>query len=172
MEQAAGVDVRDTESRFREMYETTLPIVYGFLSIRVGGDRALAEDLTAETYTAAVAHFNSGREAEVTASWLRTVARRRLIDHWRHQSVAASKVIQLAHRSRTDPFSDPARDAVIAALATLQPDQRAALVLQHVESHSVAEVAEIIGRTEKATESLLSRARTAFRASYAEVTGD
>lgn len=77
------------------MYEATLADVYGFLSLRVGGNRELAEDLTAGTYSAAVGLYASGRSDEVTISWLRTVARRRLVDHWRRRAVASPKVVQL-----------------------------------------------------------------------------
>ena len=149
------------------MYANTIADVYGFIALRTGGDHALAEDITAETYAAAVRHFNAGRATEVTLSWLRTVARRRLIDHWRHQNAAAPKLALLVDRA-VGPEVDPRRDHVVAALAALSAPQRTALVLQHVEGYSVAEVAGVLGRSEKATESLLGRARNAFRARYRE----
>lgn len=164
--------MRDIESRFREMYETTMPAVYGFVSLRVAGNRALAEDLTAETYTAAVGQFNAGHADDVTISWLRTVAKNRLVDHWRHETVVKQKATILAESNPGDLHANPTRDAVAAALAMLQPDEHTALVLQHLDGYSVAEVAEIIGRSEKATESLLSRARAAFRAAFEEVSHD
>ena len=156
--------------RFSAMYASALPVVYGFISLRVGGNRSLAEDLTAEAFTAAVAEYRAGRPDIVTTSWLCTVAKRRLIDHWRRKNVASHNVITLAgHGLVFDATETGERDAVIHALSALMPEQRTALVLQHVEGHSVAEVAEIIGRSAKATESLLSRARSSFRAAYSEV---
>jgi RNA polymerase sigma-70 factor (ECF subfamily) len=103
----------------------------------------------------------------VTISWLRTVARRRLIDHWRRASVAAdnASVVALAP---TAPSSDEVRVAVTQALGMVSEDQRQALVLQHIEDYSVIEVAQLLGRTAKATESLLSRARAAFRDAFEE----
>lgn len=154
--------------RFREMYRATLPVVYGFLSIRVGGNKALAEDLTSETYSAAVVLYKAGRSHEVTISWLRTVARRRLIDHWRRSSVAADNVVSLVPPPANEPSTDEVRAAVTAALGELSEDQRQALVLQHIEGYSVTEVAQLLGRTSKATESLLSRARAAFRHTFEE----
>jgi RNA polymerase sigma-70 factor (ECF subfamily) len=158
---------REALERFTQMYEVTLPLVYGFLIPRVGGNRALAEDLTAETYSAAVVLFKTGRSADVTVSWLRTVARRRLIDHWRRSSVAADNVIKLVPAA-TDPSEGEIRADVAAALAAVSEAQRQALVLQHLEGYSVAEVAEILGRTTKGTESLLTRARVAFRQAFEE----
>jgi len=47
------------------------------------GDRHVAEALLAQTFENAAAHFTSGRGDEVTGAWLMTVAKRRLVDHWR-----------------------------------------------------------------------------------------
>jgi RNA polymerase sigma-70 factor (ECF subfamily) len=159
------------QARFREMYQETLPVVYGFLMLRVGGKRALAEDLTAETYAAAVKLYKAGRADEVTLSWLRTVARRRLIDHWRRDTVAADNIIKLVQPA-AEPTDDHVRATVHAALAALTESQRQALVLQHIEGYSVAEVAELLGRTTKGTESLLARARAAFRRAFEEAEHD
>lgn len=152
--------------RFLRLYDDCLADVYGYLVVRVGGDRSLAEDLTAETFTAAVRQIRDGDPAHVTPAWVMSVARRRLVDHWRRQSVASSKVSMLVGRRETRQPDHAERDLVAAALAAISPDQRTALVLQHVEGYSVHEVAEIIGRSQKATESLLTRARTAFRTAY------
>ena len=156
--------------RFSAMYTSALPVVYGFISLRVGGNRSLAEDLTSEAFAAAVVEYRAGRPEVVTTSWLCTVAKRRLIDHWRRENVAAKKIIPLSGRGHVFETSEPGeRDSVIQALDGLASEQRTALVLQHVEGCSVSEVAEIIGRSTKATESLLSRARSAFRTAYVEV---
>ncbi len=160
-----------TAAQFRAMYQATLPVVYGFLSTRVGGNRALAEDLTAETYSAAVILFKAQRGNEVTISWLRTVARRRLIDHWRRNAVATGAAIKLVP-SDPDPADDEISETVAWALAALSESQRQALVLQHIEGYSVIEIAELLGRSPTAVQSLLARARVAFRVAYEEAEND
>ena len=159
--------VRLDESEFRQLYESSLPVIFGFLLVRTGGDRALSEDLTAEAFTAAAREFQTGRADIVTVSWLRTVARRRLIDHWRREQTAkAARVLDIIPKvSPIDPEDDQI-GAVLEAMSHLQPDAQRALILRHVEGYGVREVAEILGRTEKATESLLSRARTSFRSAF------
>lgn len=52
------------------------------------------------------------------------------------------------------------------ALAKLLPDQRVALMFRYLDQMSVREVAKLMHRSESATESLLSRAREAFRLAY------
>jgi RNA polymerase sigma-70 factor (ECF subfamily) len=169
--QVATDPERVVQARFREMYEETLPVVYGFVMLRVGGNRALTEDITADTYAAAVKLYNAGRADEVTVSWLRTVARRRLIDRWRRDTVAADNVVKLVQPA-AEPTDDHVRARVNAALAALTESQRQALVLQHIEGYSVTEVAELLGRTTKGTESLLARARAAFRGAFEEAEHD
>ena len=167
MDQLADAERSDLQSQFARMYRASLPSVYGFALLRVGGNQAVAEDLTAETFAAAVVEYRAGRAEVVTASWLHTVAVRRLVDHWRRRAVASDKIVVLAERPRRSVEPDLVERAVVAeALAVLSEEHRSVLVLHHIEGYPVAEVAEIIARTPKATESLLVRARAAFRAAY------
>ena len=173
MANTVEAQLSDQHTRFREMYRSALPAVYGFLSLRVGGNTSVAEDLTAETFAAAVQKYRAGQSDEVTLSWLKTVARRRLIDHWRRRAVASANVVALAGRSARDGEADFAeREAVMHALAAMSEHQQAVIVLHHIEGYSVAEVADIVGRSTKATESLLSRSRASFRAAYMEADDD
>lgn len=168
MEQVDHTLLDDPRAAFSEMYAEALPVVYGFVRLRVGTD-AVAEDITAETFAAALARFQAGAADEVTISWLRVVAKRRLIDLWRRESVASDKVVVLAAslRSRHEPSAEE-RDRVIQVLDQLDGTHRMVLVMQHIEGYSVNEIAEVIGRSPKATESLLTRARHAFRETYLE----
>jgi len=169
MANTVEAQLSDQQTRFCAMYRSALPAVYGFLSLRVGGNTSVAEDLTAETFAAAVQKYRAGKSDEVTLSWLKTVARRRLIDHWRRRTVASANDVVLAGRPFRDGEADLAeREAVTHALAALSDNQRAVIVLHYVEGYSVAEVGDIVGRSTKATESLLSRSRATFRTAYLE----
>ena len=54
-------------------------------------------------------------------------------------------------------------EQAVALLRGLPGDQRTALALRYVEDLAVAEVASAMGRSVRATESLLARARQALR---------
>lgn len=155
---------------FLELYPRAVPIVYGFLIGRCG-NVDLAEELTADTFSAAVAAIQSGAVEAVTTPWLIVVARRRLIDHWRHQEVEQRHLRGLGNvrEAVVDPWEEYL-DAVIAraALLRLGPQHRAALTLRYLDGLPVAEVAEYLGRGLHATEALLQRARTALRQVYLE----
>jgi RNA polymerase sigma-70 factor, ECF subfamily len=69
------------------IYRHALPQVYGYLLPRCGST-VVAEDLTAETFMAAVTAFRQGRIEipELTVAWLVGVARHKLADHWRRSA--------------------------------------------------------------------------------------
>src|SRR5690348_8498194 len=64
------------------MYDRALPQVYGYLRTRVGSE-AEAEDITAETFLAAVQAIDRRAVPDLTVAWLIGVARHKLVDHWR-----------------------------------------------------------------------------------------
>jgi RNA polymerase sigma-70 factor, ECF subfamily len=153
-----------------DLYPRALPAVYGYVRSRCG-DESLAEDLTAEAFLDAVRAIRAGTVADLTVAWLMVVARRRLVDHWRHQAVEQRHLQRVGHDAAepVDPW-DQHLDVVRtrAALALLGPHHRAALTLRYLDGLPVAEVAEHLGRGLHATEALLQRARHALRRAYLE----
>jgi RNA polymerase sigma-70 factor (ECF subfamily) len=148
--------------------DRALPAVYDYLLHRVR-IRALAEDLTSDTLLAAVDGIRDGRLEDVSVGYLIGIARHKLVDHWRRQDreqrrlrVYAGSDDGFAHDERFEP------GRAHAVLAELNPMQQAALTLRYVDGLPVPEVAHVLGRSVHATETLLVRAKRAFRARYAE----
>jgi RNA polymerase sigma-70 factor (ECF subfamily) len=150
------------------IYPAALPQVYGYLLPRCGSV-ALAEDLTAETFMAAVVATRGDRPAPVTVAWLIGVARHKLVDHWRRQGRHDRRIHLLAGEGAgiADPW-DAELDSVRAheTLERLGAHHRAALTLRYLDDLPVPEVAALLGRTVHATEALLVRAKGAFRRAY------
>lgn len=156
-----------------ELYDTALPEVYGYLLSRCGR-RALAEDLTAETFLAAVEAVRGDPPPELSTAWLVGVARHKLVDHWR-RSAREERGLRAVGGERAvaqDPWNERL-DALLAreVLTTLGPHHQAALTLRYLDGLPVAQVAEHLGRTLHATEALLVRARAAFRTAYTRKEG-
>ena len=150
------------------MYDRALPQVYGYLRVRVGSD-AIAEDITAETFLAAVQAIERNAVPDLTVAWLIGVARHKLVDHWRRQAREARNLRLVpgeeAEPDGVDERFERARTHEV--LEELGPHHRAALTLRYLDGLSVPEVANHLDRTVHATEALLVRARNAFRAAYA-----
>jgi RNA polymerase sigma-70 factor, ECF subfamily len=157
-------------TRLLSLYGDALPHVYGYLLSRCG-TTTLAEDLTAETFLAAVDAARRDHPPPLSVAWLIGVARHKLADHWRRQGreQRGLRSVAVTADERAE-WADPSErlDAVLArrTLEHLAPPYRLALTLRYVDDLPVAEVAEAMGRSLHATEALLVRARTAFRRAY------
>ena len=155
------------------IYRRALPQVYGYLLPRCGS-AAVAEDLTAETFMAAVAATRQRGGPEVTVAWLVGVARHKLVDHWRRAARERRSLAEAGQAGEVvdDPWTDWLdADAAHAALSRLPAQQRAALMLRYLDGLPVAEVAGHLGRSLHATETLLARSRAALRRVYREGEG-
>jgi RNA polymerase sigma-70 factor, ECF subfamily len=154
------------------IYRVALPQVYGYLLPRCGS-AALAEDLTSETFLAAVSASRQGNLTEVNTAWLVGVARHKLVDHWRRLEREQRSVAAAAAEGAAADVDDPwdewlDTDTAFAALAHLPVPQRAALTLRYLDGLPVADIAEHLGRTFHGTETLLARSRAALRRQYEE----
>jgi RNA polymerase sigma factor (sigma-70 family) len=122
-------------------------------------------------FTAIQSEFSAESEILNLAGWLRTVAGRRIADHYR----AVSRVQHLLpqnHNSRSDcAGADPAkhqelqetRQLVRRAMDSMPEQYRMALEWKYLDQLSVREIAARWKMTEKAVESILFRARREFR---------
>ncbi len=171
MREDAAPDTRSPtgDDRFWALYDDALPHVFGYLVRRC--DRALAEDLTQEVFVTAARTVAGGDGAKVTLPWLMTVTKSRLVDHYRATG-RRERTLALAW-SADRPTDAPSAEtssaeralsaATEAALMSLPVPQRTALVLHHLDDLPVVEVADRLGKSVRATESLLVRARRRLR---------
>lgn len=95
--QAATVD--DPGAGLLALYDRALPHVYGYLLSRCGG-ALLAEDLTAETFLAAVDAVRRDDPPPLSTAWLVGVARHKLVDHWRRQGRESAASAPPANRKK------------------------------------------------------------------------
>ena len=91
---------------FLAFYQEAVPEVYGYFLHRCG-DSTTAEDLTSETFLAAVRSLEGGRPAPLDVPWVIGVARHKLADHWRGRA--------RENRLRDALEQDPAPDTVISS---------------------------------------------------------
>ncbi|MGY4653547.1 RNA polymerase sigma-70 factor, ECF subfamily [Mycobacterium sp. URHB0021] len=155
------------------LYDEALPNVYGYF-VRRCADRGTAEDLTSETFLAAMDTARKNATAPISVPWLLGIARHKLADHYRRGSDRFSvPVADLPEPVHPDDDWDAELDRIVAeaVLARLSEPHRTVLALRYMDDCSVPECAELIGRTVHATEALLVRARRAFRSHYPEPEG-
>ena len=160
--------VDEAGERLLALYDAALPYVYGYLLARCGR-AALAEDLAAETFLAAVDAVRRDGAPSLSTAWLVGIARHKLVDHWRRQ---AREERGLRSVAGDEPVAEDPWDVHLdglrarATLDRLGPHHRVALTLRYLDDLPVPEVAALLDRTVHATEGLLTRARAAFRRAY------
>lgn len=157
-------------SALLQLYDEALPHVYGYLAHRCDS-AATAEDLTADTFLAALAACQNG--SEVNLPWLIGTARHKLVDHWRRSGRNQQLLEELWEGTEPQVDSNDPVDAlrVRDVLTRLLPHHRAALTLRYLDGLPVDQVAVLLERSLHATESLLMRAKTAYRQAATELTG-
>lgn len=157
---------------FRAFYEEALPRVYGYLFHRCGGSVPVAEDLTQETFLAAVAEIKKGANVAAPIPWVFGIAKHKLLDHYRRQKREEREVAMSWEAQGDDDLlaadADDSRDRAMEALGSIPSSQRAALVLRYLDGMSVPEVARSLRKSVHAAESLLARGRENFKRSYLE----
>lgn len=160
---------------FDQFYGRYADLVYKFIYHRLNGVRSDAEEVWQDTFVAAIHALPDYRGQSLLSSWLFGIARRKVADHWRRKNIADGRVSavpaeKLVAIMDQEPLPDDVlrqnttRACVVAALAELPTDYREALMARYAYDCPVAEVSQRLGRTYKATESLLSRAKAALRA--------
>lgn len=157
-----------TEQRVRELYHETIEPLYRYVSRRCGGDRAMAEDITQETWLRAVGAWRADGIPASPIAWLTTVARNLLHNQLRRRPFLPLEAVpteRLAASSREDDAGDRAELAAVVngALARLPAGQSVLLAEYHFERRRVAELALARGISERAVEGRLRRARLNLR---------
>lgn len=171
----AGLKARD-RSAWSAAVDRHLGEVYGFVFHLVGGDRTVAEDLNQETWLEAMDGID---QCDTTRgsfrNWLLGIARKRVALYYRRRALAQNPMllgdqfedaIELGDASilPEDVLEQAEQTSVVrAAMLVLSDDRRKALIWKHVEGLSVEVIAARMGRSAKAVESLLSRARQEMR---------
>jgi RNA polymerase sigma-70 factor (ECF subfamily) len=157
------------EPAWRALYEDAFASLYGYALWRCGGLRDGAEDVAQETWLTAVRRLRSfDPERGDFASWLRGIAANVLRNRYRRDrrggpvrpldGVVAAAPDDMAARDRAE--------RIAAALAALPEHYEAVLRAKYLDGRAVADIAAETSATEKAVESLVTRARQAFREAY------
>ena len=127
--------VSDLEALFREHW----PRAYraAFLVVH---DSAAAEDIAQESFLAAVRSLDRFDFRRPFGPWLHRIAVNRAIDWARARALRAETVEQ----DLPSPVPPELDDRMLPALASLDPDHRAVIVLRYLLEYTPGEIAELL----------------------------
>lgn len=176
------------ERAFTAFFEHFFPRVFRFALPRLGRDEATAQDVVQTTLIKAMRKLGDWRGESSLFTWLCQICRREIADHVRSRRRHTSNVLLIEDSEEVraalesveaPPGDDPLRRADSAELKRLVhsvldrlPNRYGdALEWKYIEGHSVEEIGERLGIGATAAQSLLARARVAFREGLEAVFG-
>ena len=166
-------DTGATEVVFYAYFDRLFTLIYH----SVGKDRAAAEDIIQETFLSALKSAKNFQARSKLYTWLVSIAHHKIVDYYRHQEVERK---HFNHFSNDPPGEKPeivdeslsvsdmvehaeSNDVIEKALMSLPVDYRQVLLLKYVEDMPVAEICQVMKRSPKSVEGLLTRSRKALR---------
>jgi RNA polymerase sigma-70 factor (ECF subfamily) len=184
----ANAMIAGDQRAFIEFFETYFPRLYRFALPRLNRNEDTTKDVVQETMIKAIRKLGDWRGDASLFTWMCQICRREVATHVRTQRRQSSRVVMIedseevraALESIEAPSSyDPLRRAdsaemkrlVQAVLDRLPGRYGDALEWKYVEGHSVEEIGERLGIGQTAAQSLLARARVAFREALEAVFG-
>ncbi|MCZ6727071.1 MAG: RNA polymerase sigma factor [Acidobacteria bacterium] len=168
------------EEAFEEFSERHIPALYRFASRRLQGNRELTREVVQSTLCKVMGKLGSFRGEAALLTWLCACCRNEIAGHYRREKRRAMDV-EFGTAEEVSPGSlrlgpqesaegallrGETVDLVHRALDALPPRYGRALEWKYIDSLSVTEIAGRLEVGYKAAESLLTRARQAFKEEY------
>jgi len=177
--------LRGDSGAVKMLVEDALQPVYSFCLYRVGRNRGLCEEVVQETLVRALREldrYDPNRAGDNIFPWLTGLARNEISRVLSKEKSAVSlealwqrmdqELLALYARLDLEPFGvevlerEETRELVNTTMSQLPPHYREALEAKYVTGKSVRDLAALHDISEKAAESLLTRARQAFRVAF------
>jgi RNA polymerase sigma-70 factor (ECF subfamily) len=164
--------------RFLTLYDAHVERVYRYHLARACS-REDAEDLTAETFQAALESLHRLRADDPPLPWLFGIARHKLAD-WQRRRLFRGQARAAPLESQPDlPLPGPSTEEqaalrvefsrAVGALRGIEPARAEAVTLHYVAGLSMAEVAQVLGKSESAARKLAERGLNDLRAKLERV---
>jgi RNA polymerase sigma-70 factor (ECF subfamily) len=133
------------------------------------GDHHAAEDAAQEAFVAAYQKLASLREGSLFGRWLLTIVRHQAkrIARTRRPNVPLDDASEIVQPEKTGLSHDA--EFLLAAVMGLPERERQLLMLRHFDGHSVADIAQMLGRPVGTVTKQLSRGYARLREWFAEV---
>jgi RNA polymerase sigma-70 factor (ECF subfamily) len=153
---------------FKELYLRNSDLLFAFVLHQLDNNREAASDIWQETWVVAVENIVDFHFKSSFFTWLCAIAKNKISDYYRlnerhRQLGAAIKEHIDIDNEEIELVDDIIKEDVITILGDMNEEYRYLLMARYFENKSVEEISRAVGRSYKATESMLSRSREAFR---------
>jgi RNA polymerase sigma-70 factor, ECF subfamily len=158
---AATSAAADFDALYQARYGDVAAMLHGYI-----GNLSEAQELAQEAFCRAWQHWRKISGYEDPMTWIRRVAINLANSRWRRLRVARLHLRR--EQVAVEPSLSPDHVALVAALRTLSPDQRRAVVLHHLADLPVGQVAHEMGVAIGTVKSWLHRGRAALAVQLSE----
>ena len=172
-EQLRDAVLRGDERAWKLWYDEAFELLWAYVQWRTGGNRAVAEEIVQETWLMAVRRIRAFDPSRGDFdNWLCGIAANLIRNHLRRERTARQHLQQLGQKpthENSDEQAAAQSERIMHALAALPERSEAVLKAKYLDGQSVNAIAAAWNETPKAIESLLTRAREAFRQLYQDI---
>ena len=158
------------EGAFETLMGRHVDALYRY-ALRLSNSRALADDLTQETWLTVWEKTSSFKPRKAALkTWLFRILYNKFIDTIRKQKFESDEPPPEAHGEDLSSRAENQRnqELLFREIGALPEQQRAAILLAYAQGFGNKDIAHILGTSVSATESLLGRARRTLKDKYEE----
>ena len=165
----------EKEQKFIKLYQSYVDEVYQFIYARSGFVAAIAEDITQDIFLDIFRGLDRFKGFCSERTWVYKIAKNKQNDFYRRQY---RNKVETCEMNEAELLHDPAQDIdrrmeksfesrfIRDCLDKLAPHYQMILLMKYADDKSIKQIAEITGKSLKATESALQRAKGAFIKGY------
>ncbi len=165
---------KGNQSAFKELYVKYSDLLYTFISHQLKNNKETASDIWQETWSVVITNISEFKHKSSVFTWLCAIAKNKISDFYRYSEKEErlkndnTFYIDLDYES-IDIVNNQTQTIVIIVLAELKEKYSSLLIARYFENKSIEEISQTIKKSYKATESMLSRAREAFKKNYKKI---
>lgn len=169
----------DREQKFISVYRTYIDEIYQYVYLRTGLNQAITEDISQEIFLDVYKGLSGFKGLCSERTWVFKITKNKLNDFYRRQYSQKIELIEIDSQF-AEQLNDPSQNIQEAMIKTFEREKvrdclnglleqyKRVLILKYIDEKSVKDIALIVGKSPKAIESILQRAKIAFIKSYTQ----
>lgn len=165
---------------FTDQYNQSFNYVYSYIFARTAGNSQLTEDIVQDTFAAAWLSLDCFDNKSSFRTWICSIAKNKLRESYRKaiyrekfEFPDSDNYLEIVSHFDLEQFvlDHETRLCVLNVLNEMNPMYRYALIMKYIDGLSVKEIAKVLGKSAKAVDGVLQRAKAVFEKAYLRMEG-
>lgn len=159
------------EQKFLDFYDEYVTKIYRYVYFRVGSEQ-LAQDLASETFLKTWQYLKEGKPIENLSAMTYKVCRNVISDYFRNSGAFPIKLEDVSEKNNiaeiNEDFLEKAENSIELEkiknqIKLLRLEYQEIIIWRYVDDFEIEEIAQILGKSEGAVRTLISRAVSALK---------